>query len=146
MIRHMLNFDFKSVLDIENKLFFCPWTKKDFLDSFVDKCNCYVYETNGSIVGYVVFKKNKYSIDILNIAVHEKFQLKNIGKELIDHVKNKLKNKRYYINVNVRETNLGCQLFLKRQEFKAIAVCEKYFYNEKNEEYEDSYLFAYNNI
>lgn len=147
VIRHMLNFDFKDVLKIENKSFSNPWNKKDFLDSFKEKCNCYVFEINNSIVGYVVFKKNKYNISILNIAVDEKFKLQNIGKKLIDYLKDKLNNKRrHYINLNVRETNLGCQLFLKKQEFKAVLVNKKYFYNEKNEEYEDSYLFVYNNI
>ena len=78
-------------------------------------------------------------IDILHIGVDEKHLRQKIGSGLINYLTLKLdSNNRKLIETHVSETNLGMQLFLKENGFKAIKII-------KNKP-DDLYLFKYNFI
>lgn len=94
---------------------------------------------NYTVVGFALYKMYLSHIDILHIGVDEKHLRQKIGSGLINYLTLKLdSNNRKLIETHVSETNLGMQLFLKENGFKAIKII-------KNKP-DDLYLFKYNFI
>lgn len=65
---------------------------------------------------------NVECFDILHFAVDKAEQRKGVGTALVNKMKNKLNEERFYISVDVPEGNLAAQLFFKEMKFKARLV------------------------
>jgi len=142
-IRWMIRKDFDRVLEIEKELFQFPWSEDD-LDKVVTKRNCIgkVAELNDKIVAFIIYETYTKLIHIANLGVGKAYQRRGIAKAMIDDVKVKLSpTRRNKIEVNVRESNLGGQLFLRDQGFRAVKIMRDYYENKDVDE--DSYLFRY---
>jgi ribosomal-protein-alanine N-acetyltransferase len=88
----------------------------------------------------MIYELHKTKLHILNFAVSPQFQKMGVGGQMIAKLVSKLSShRRTRITLEVRETNLGGQVFFRNQEFKAIRVVRS-FYSDSGE---DAYLMQY---
>ena len=137
----LVNRDLSSVLKIEESCFEFPWSKRDFIRVLRNKnCMGLVAEVNEVIVGYLIYECYDGYFSVLNLAVCGGFQGNGIGRGLVERLCGKLScERRGRILVEVREGNLGAQLFLKSVGFRAIRVLWDYY----DDSDEDAYLFEF---
>lgn len=129
-IRWMKEVDISNAVAIECANFDYPWSKEDFQHYFFRAKNCIsmVIEMDKRVVGYMIYKRDKNSLQIINFAVHLAYRNRGIGTAQIEKLKGKLRWDKYLrLNITVRETALGFQLFLKKHRFQAYAVERDYF-------------------
>jgi len=139
-IRWMSRKDMKEVLKIENECFEFAWTEKEFMSNLWQRnCVGWVAEYQGRIIGFMVYKNLKNKIHLLNIATLSEFRRQGVGTQLVAKLITKLGNQRRRIMLEVRETNLPAQLFLRFIGFRAIEILRD-FYDETNE---DAYQMVY---
>jgi ribosomal-protein-alanine N-acetyltransferase len=99
-----------------------------------------VAEHNERVVGFMIYELHKNRLHILNFAVHEQFRRKGIGSQMIRKLISKLSpQRRSRIMLEIRETNLGAQLFFRDVGFKAVSLLRD-FYEDTTE---DAYLMQY---
>ncbi len=140
-IRWMIRRDMPEVLDIENSSFEFPWTEEDFIRCLRQRnCIGMVAEYDERVVGFMIYELHKNQLHILNFAVHEDFQQRGIGRQMVGKLVTKLSfQRRNRILLEIRETNLSAQLFFKRMGFRAVSVLRD-FYDDTTE---DAYLMQY---
>jgi len=140
-IRWMIRRDSPSVLAIEKASFEFPWDEDDFVRCLRQKnCIGMVAEINDEVVGYMIYELHKNRLHILNFAVTESFRRTTVGTQMLGKLSGKLSHeRRNRIMLEVRETNLGAQLFFKNQGFRAISVLRDFYHDTD----EDAYLMQY---
>jgi [ribosomal protein S18]-alanine N-acetyltransferase len=140
-IRWLIRRDLPEVVDIEKQCFEYPWSKEDFLNCLRQRnCIGMVAEYEDRVIGFMVYELSKKSIHISDFAVACKYQLKGIGRQMVDKLKAKLSlQRRNKLLLEIRESNVDAQLFFKHVGFKATNILRD-FYEETNE---DAYLFQY---
>lgn len=139
--RWLIRRDIPEVLRIEQENFEFPWTKEEFVQCLRQKnCLGIVAEHEAEIVGYMIYELHKSRLDLLNLAVEKSLHRHSIGTQLIDRLKDKLsQSKRTSLRVEVRETNLAAQCFLRDLGFKVSKV----FSDHYEETDEDCYLMQW---
>lgn len=140
-IRWMISRHMPSVLAIEQASFEFPWSNKDFSSCLgVATCIGMVAELNDDVVGYMVYELHKHRLHLLSFAVHPRLRRSYIGTAMMDRLISKLSpDHRNRILLEVRETNLGAQLFFRQFGFRAIKVLRDYYEDTT----EDAYLMQY---
>jgi len=140
-IRWMSRRDMKEVLEIESECFEFAWNEEDFMQCLRQRnCIGMVAEYQGRVVGYMIYELQKTKIHLLNVATLSKFRRKGVGAQLVAKLIAKLGNqRRSRITLEVRETNLPAQLFLRSLGFLAIDILHG-FYEGTNE---DAYQMVY---
>lgn len=133
-----------EMLEIEHELFEFPWTRGEFRVLVEDRrCPCYAAWHQGSIVGYIIFSRLPSETHIITLAVTKQFQRRGVGKKLINELNELLEGREELserrVTINVRETNLTGQLFLRACGFQAIEILRKHY----NTVEEDAYLMEY---
>ena len=141
-IRWMIRRDMMEVLEIETSCFEFPWTEQDFIRCLRQRnCIGMIAEFDDRVVGFMVYELHKEQIHILNFAVHPDFQRLGIASQLVNRLLSKLSfQRRKRLMLEVRETNLAMQLFLRARGFKAINVMRDYY----DDTTEDAYLMQRN--
>ncbi|MEK7664654.1 MAG: ribosomal protein S18-alanine N-acetyltransferase [Patescibacteria group bacterium] len=145
-IKWMTEPDMPEVLKIEEKSFEYPWTEKEFRQCLKERNFFFqrvglAAEYRQKVVGFVIYESSQSRIFILNLAVHPDFRRKEVGKQIIKQLINKLHPERKKkIFVEVRETNLPAQLFFHQMGFWAICIVRGFY-----QDYcpEDLYLMQY---
>lgn len=143
-IRWMVRRDLQEVLQIERESFEFPWSEDDFL-GILRQRNCIgmVAEYNATIVGFIVYELSKNKIQLINLAVDPRYRRLGVGTQLAAKLIGKLNyQSRNRITFEIRETNLGAQLFFRSIGFRVTQIL-KNFYDEMNE---DAYLMQYRYI
>ena len=137
-IRWGIRRDMPEVLAIESEVFAYAWSEDDFIRCLRQRnCIQMVAERNESVVGFVVYELHKTRLHILNLAVDPTYQRQRVGAQLVNKLLLKLSpQRRSRIMLEVRETNLGAQLFFRAMGFRAISVLHE-FYEDTDE---DAYL------
>lgn len=128
-IRWQVRRDLPQVLEIERESFETPWTDDDF-ESCTRQRNVIgnVAENNHRIVGFMVYQLHKARLEILNFAVASEFRRREVGKQMIQRLVDKLsQQRRTEIRVAIRESNLPAQQFLRAMSFRAAAVDRKHY-------------------
>lgn len=140
-IRWMIRRDTPEVLDIEEECFEYPWLEEDFVRCLRAKnCIGMVAEFKEEILGFMVYELHRFHIHLLNIAVWRHRQGDGVGRALAQKLFGKLSPmRRRSITTEVRETNLGAQLFLKAVGFKATKILRNYYDNTA----EDAFAMKY---
>lgn len=133
-IRWMLRRDLPEVLRIEELSTLYPWTETDFLRHLRhDKAIGFVVEYQECVIGFMIYEMLKASYCIHNFAVHPNFRRQNVGSKMVNKLHTKLSDKRTRLTIEVRETNLPAQLFLRAVGFRAVHVI-KSFYEDSGED------------
>lgn len=140
-IRWMIRRDMADVLAIERQSFEFAWNEEDFLCCLRQRnCIGMVAERDDRIVGFMIYELQKSKLHILNFAVHPEFRRQNVGTQMVEKLVNKLsQQRRREILLEVRETNLGAQMFFRGQEFKAVHVLRNHY----DDTSEDAYVMRF---
>ena len=140
--RWMIRSDMPAVLGIENQSFEFPWSEEEFIRC-LRRQNCIgiVAESpSNAVIGYAIYELHKNRLHLLSMAVAPEHRRTGCGKMMVDLLIRKLSpERRNRIVLEVRETNLAAQVFLRGLGFKAISVL-KGFYEDTPE---DAYLMQY---
>jgi len=85
-IREMSFKDLNLVLEIENKCFKVPWTRKVFLGIMSTlNSRSIVYEID-KIIGYGIAILHKDTVHIANVAVRKEYRYQGIGSEILSYL------------------------------------------------------------
>lgn len=140
-IRWMIRRDIPEVLDIESESFEFPWCEEDFW-----RCQRQrnyigmVAEVDDQIAGFMIYELYKTRLHLLNLAVGLRWRRRGIGTQMLEKMIGKLSSQRCTrISLEVRETNLAAQLFLRQSGFRAVSVLKNFY----EDTLEDTYLFNY---
>lgn len=104
------------------------WMEKDDLEFFEKEVlDCvknpkniaYVVEHKNDFIGVVIYNKNNNFINIVNIG----FKDENVFEFIISEIKNKFDK---IIKISICEYDLKMQLLLKKLNFRAISIENKY--------------------
>ena len=140
-IRWMRWKDMKEVLEIENECFEFAWTEDDFVRCLQQRnCIGMVAEYQGRVVGFIFYEMLKTKIHLLNVATLSEFRRKGVATQLVARLIAKLgSQRRSRITLEVRETNLPAQLFLRSLGFRAIEILRGFY----DGTHEDAYQMVY---
>lgn len=89
-----------------------------------------VDDENGIINGYLFAQDFLDNIDLLSIYVEESQRNKNIGSNLLKHLKDNYCYQDKTITLEVAEDNIIALQFYKKMGFEVVNVREKYYNNK----------------
>jgi ribosomal-protein-alanine N-acetyltransferase len=137
-IRWMIRRDMAEVIQIEQASFEYHWTEADFLHCLRQRnCIGMVAEQGSRVVGFMIYELFQNRLHVLNFAVAPDARYAGVGKQMVEKLVNKLsQQRRDFITLEVRETNLDAQLFFRQQGFKAMQVLRDHYLDTC----EDAYL------
>lgn len=140
-IRWMIRRDMAEVLQIERASFEYHWTEADFLHCLRQRnCIGMVAEHGSRVVGFMIYELYNNRLHILNFAVDPDFRQSGVGNQMIEKLVNKLaQQRREFITLEVRETNLQAQLFFRGQGFNATRVLRDHYQDTS----EDAYVMQF---
>ena len=140
-IRWMIRRDMPEVLQTEQESFEYAWTEEDFLRCLRQRnCIGMVAEQGEKVIGFMIYELHKAKLHILNFAVHPSCRRSRVGMQMVAKLISKLSShRRTRITLEVRETNLGAQLFFRQQGFRAVRVMRCYYEDSG----EDAFLMQY---
>jgi ribosomal-protein-alanine N-acetyltransferase len=140
-IRWMIRRDMPEVLEIERQSFEFPWFEEDFIRCLRQRnCIGMVAEHAEHVVGFMIYELHKTRLHILNFAVSAGLRHRSVGTQMIEKLVGKLSSqRRTEITLEVRETNLGAQIFFRQGGFRATNVLRD-FYDDSTE---DAYVMQY---
>ena len=140
-IRWMIRRDMPEVLQTEQESFEYAWTEEDFLRCLRQRnCIGMVAEQGEKVIGFMIYDLHKAKLHILNFAVHPLCRRSRVGTQMVAKLISKLSShRRTRITLEVRETNLGAQLFFRQQGFRAVRVLRCYYEDSG----EDAFLMQY---
>jgi len=140
-IRWMIRRDMPDVLAIERKNFEYPWVDEDFVRCLRQRnCIGMVAEHEGQVVGFMIYELHRTRLHVLNFAVLPGYQRRGVGSQMVAKLIAKLSPaRRSRILLEVRETNLGAQIFFRENGFRAISILHKHY----DDTPEDAYVMQY---
>ena len=131
-IRWLIRRDMPEVMEIENRSFQVPCTEEDFLVCLRER-NVIgtVYESaNGLIHGFMIYELHKNTLRLLNFAVAPEVRRTGVGRAMARRIMDKLsQQKRHWIVLETRESNLASQLFWSDCGFRAERIMDGYYDN-----------------
>jgi [ribosomal protein S18]-alanine N-acetyltransferase len=128
-IRGLSIADLPSVIDIENSSSPSPWTEKDF-DRHLRRKNsaAFVVVSEGKVIAFAVLEVFKEFFQLINFAVHPLYRRRGVGHGLITYItKQLIPTKRKRIIIEVRESNLAAQLFLRENKYRAVEIMQAHY-------------------
>src|SRR5207237_9607645 len=98
---------------------------------------------NEKVVCFMIYELHKAKLHILNFAVNPGYRRSAVGAQMVQKLISKLSShRRTRITLEVRETNLGAQLFFSKQGFKAVRVLRNYYEDSGEDAFLMQYRFA----
>lgn len=128
----MIRRDLPAVLDIEEQCLQYCWTEDDFIRALRQR-NVIgkVAEHGEEILGFMIYELHKTRLNILKISTHVDHLRMGIGKALVENLKLKLSwQNRRKLTLEVRESNLAVQLFLRSLGFRVIRILKDHYGGE----------------
>jgi [ribosomal protein S18]-alanine N-acetyltransferase len=144
----MIRKDLPEVLDIENRNSGRShnvngiWAEEDFT-AFLRQSNAIgmVAVAEEKVVGFMLYQLFPDRIHIFNLVVNPDNAHEGVGTALVDRLKAKLSSyRRTMLEIDIRESNLGACLWLKKLDFKAVQVIRDWY---QAPELEAAYKFRY---
>lgn len=123
-VRWLVRADMDEVLEIERRSFDHPWTEHEWITAMCQR-NCIgrVALHSNRVVGSVVYELHRDSLRIINLAVSPEIRRCGVGRQMVQLLFRKLSTqRRRWLEVDVRETNLAAQMFFKSMGFRAVGV------------------------
>ena len=140
-IRWMIRRDMSAVIDIEQRSFEYPWSEEEFIRCLRQRnCIGMVAERESSVVGFMIYELHKSRLSVLNFAVSPECRRLGVGTQMVQKLVDKLsQQRRNEILLEVRETNLGAQLFFRQHGFRAVNILRGHY----DDTTEDAYIMRY---
>jgi len=85
LVRPMRETDVASVMAIETRAYFSPWTEGIFRDCLRVGYSCWVAERDERLLGYGVLSVGAGEAHLLNLCVAPEHQGKGLGRRLLVH-------------------------------------------------------------
>ena len=133
--RAMTPADLEAVVSIERASMESPWERRGFAKRLAKKkSRCYVATDGDQVVAYAALAFEEGRAHLLNFAVAPPRRRQGIGREFTQFLMNVCSMLELSRLVQeVRETNLGAQLFYRSLDLRATKVLRK-FYEDTGED------------
>lgn len=131
--------DLDAILAIEKATHSDPWTRRQtrrILSSL--NVHAYVCTINGDVGAYAIALIDSRRVGVLNLTVAAQYRRMGLGRRLVGTLKMWLGGGRDTIRVDVAESNLPGQLFLRSCGFICDHTVEGVFEND-----ESAYCFSF---
>jgi ribosomal-protein-alanine N-acetyltransferase len=140
----MVRRDMPRVYEIEKRSYEHPWCDDDFIRCLRQRNTIgMVAEEDGIVVGFMIYESHARHIHVVSFTVDPECRREGIGTAMMDKLKSKLEQfKRNRITLDVRETNLGAQLFFKKQGLEATKVLKDHYDDVTEDAYHMEYSLA----
>ncbi len=137
-LRRMTDADAEQVLRIDCASSTQPWSLEELHHhKSASSCIPMVVEAGETLVGFMLYEVNNGMLRVLKLAVDPQHQRRGIGFLMVEKLLEKLGGRRESIEMEIRETNVRAQQFLKACGFKATAVLPGWFKTPE----EDAFVF-----
>jgi ribosomal-protein-alanine N-acetyltransferase len=129
--------DLPEVLQIERASFPAPWRRRCFVDQMrALNVRCYVALEHARVVGHAVLVFDGDGAALLNFAIHPGFRRRGGGRSFMAFLLDVCRLRELArMRVEVRESNLPGQLFLRGMGFRATHVLRKHFADTAEDAY-----------
>ncbi len=149
-IRWMIRRDMHDVLAIDAASFPEPWDEEYFLRQL--RCRDVIGMVaegpsptgahDGPVLGSMVYRLHRERLELLRLAVHADHRNRGVGRAMLDKLIGKItSHRRTTIDLQVGESNLPAQLWLRACGFRATTVLRDAY--EGSATTEDAYRFEY---
>jgi len=127
--------DLDDIMVIERTSFSVPWSVNFFRQELQVACaRSVLVESDGLIIGYILFWLLPGAIDIHNIAVHVDYRRRGVARMLLDWVVAEAKrHKILRVLLEVRRSNLPAQKLYEAIGFNTTGV-RKGYYSDNGED------------
>ncbi len=127
-VRDVEQGDLDEIQAIEEESFLCPFSKKQFLQLYLNYGKTFfVAEKGKEIVGYIIGVKGFRKIIIASIAVKENYRRKGIATKLANHFIEKIRDKIKVVELQVRVSNKKAILFYEGMGFIYKSILNSYY-------------------
>ncbi len=120
---------------IERTVYAYPWSERFFRQEMQVECaRSLLAESQGRIAGYILFWLLPGEIDIHNIAVHQDFRRRGLGRGLLENVIAKARERgSTRITLEVRKSNAVAQRLYQAVGF-AVSGVRRGYYSDDGED------------
>lgn len=120
--------DLPQIAEIENKVHISPWSSQQLRQSIETSDVFWVALEQRSIIAYCVLMPVAGQCELLNLAVHSKWQGKGVGRICLSHVFQQAQLQSIEeIFLEVRETNQAAIKLYLNSGFRSVG-CRKNYY------------------
>lgn len=129
-LRRMQPPDVEAVLEIEQRNFRDPWTRRAFLAEIetTPVAQPLVVEYANRIIGYVVPWFVADELQIANLAIHEDFRRRGLARQLITHLGERARQKGCNLaHLEVRRSNLAARKLYEALGFHTTGERRDYY-------------------
>jgi len=133
--------DIEDVIEIENRSFSTPWTRKSFEEELLNNklAVYFVAKADNKAIGYAGMWKVLDEGHITNIAVHPGYRRLKIGSALLKALKQYAKeNNIHSITLEVRESNIAAQKLYSKFNFEVVGRRKAYY----EDDHEDALIMT----
>jgi len=123
-IRWMIRRDMAEAVRIDQDSFEEPWTDERLINHLREpECIGLVVEEDDRVVGYVVYLLKRNRLMVIRMAVAPSHRRRGIGRAILNKLAGKLNAVgRSKITIEIPETDLGSQLFMRSCGFRAVQI------------------------
>ncbi|ACE83971.1 ribosomal protein S18-alanine N-acetyltransferase [Cellvibrio japonicus] len=104
-LRLLTEVDIPAVMQLERSAHSHPWRQSSFEDCLTGRQKCWLAEYKENLVGLVVITHGGGDAELLNISVSPAFQRKGIGRCLLHHALDCVRDKADMLFLEVRVSN-----------------------------------------
>ncbi len=124
----MLESDIAAVLDIEQRIYECPWTGGNFLDSLRAGYGCWLCRDERQLLAYAVLMDAAGEVHLLNLSVAQSEQGRGHGTRMLQFLMAEARAAgASRMILEVRPTNTGAQRLYSDFGFRRIGVRRDYY-------------------
>lgn len=127
LLKEISEDDIPRVMALERSAHSHPWRQSSFEDCLHGRQKCWLAESQGQLVGYVVVTHGGGDAELLNISVAPNYQRKGIGQCLLAHAINCVKGKADMLFLEVRVSNRKAIELYSREGFFEVGHRKNYY-------------------
>lgn len=132
--------DVAQVMILERSAHSHPWRQSSFEDCLKGRQKCWLAEHKGILVGYVVVTHGGGDAELLNISVSPSYQRKGVGRSLLKHAVECVKDKADMLFLEVRMSNRKAIALYEKEDFFEVGQRKNYYPTANG--HEDALLMA----
>ena len=122
--------DVDAIWEIEQSVFSSPWSREQLAHELVvtPTAGHWILDDESSMIGYIMSYIVHYEVQIINIAVRLSCQYRGYGKRILSEFLSQF-NKKTYLLLEVRESNLPAYQLYSHFGFEQIDIRRKYYHD-----------------
>lgn len=108
---------------------------QELVEEYIRRGECFVAETDEGIVGvYVLLKTRPGTVELVNVAVDERFQGRGIGKQLVNHAVERARSLGFQtIEIGTGNSGVGQLALYQKCGFRITGVDRDFFLRHYSE-------------